>query len=335
MSKLQIIVNGKMGEVTELQAGVTHIGRGDGNFILLKTGASSKKHARIEFVDSDWIVTDLGSRNGTHVNNVRIERHPLRHGDVIDFGGTRYKFLTEPDNDSSIGFGSDGILVPHKVMSSIPPFLDDNLSIRRSTVRTGDLVCSSELKEGPDIDEARVIAALNVHNLPLASWDYIESARKLSHVLRLTQAIVTYQEHQQIEKVLRVFLDLFAAASSSVLALAHDLTEGCRIVAAVSRQDGDPVYLCHPLLRRSMAKSEGLLVTDHWRNEANDRPKLTELTQQSLLCVAVPGADGSCQGVIQLQASDPGSPFSVSDLERLAVLAHVVSVSISGFPISS
>jgi pSer/pThr/pTyr-binding forkhead associated (FHA) protein len=32
-----------------------------------------------------WTVEDLGSRNGTLVNGVRVERHELRRGDVVGF----------------------------------------------------------------------------------------------------------------------------------------------------------------------------------------------------------------------------------------------------------
>ncbi len=335
MAKLQKLEKGKPTEVTVLPLEATRIGRGDGNAIQLTTAASSKTHATIECLDSGWIVTDLGSRNGTHVNNVRISRQGLCHGDILDFAGSRYLFLSDREHDSSLDFERSPAPILLKVEPPIPDSSKIEMSVRRSRVQTGDVVSSGGLIDEPGIDGARVMASVRVHNLPLGSWDYTESAKKLSHVLRLTRAISAYHDHERMDELLRVFLDLFPQASHSLLAISDESAEGWRIVAAVSRFDGEPVFLCHPLVRRSMAECEGLLVTDHWRNEPNARPRLTELSRQSLLCVAVPGINGSCQGVLQLQASDAGNPFEESDLERLAVLAHVMGACVSGIRLSS
>ncbi|HQX52668.1 MAG TPA: FHA domain-containing protein [Planctomycetaceae bacterium] len=335
MAKLQKVVKGNLTKVTVLPQSVTRIGRGAGNSILLTTAASSKMHATIACIDCEWIVTDLGSRNGTHVNNVRIDRQSLRHGDILDFAGSRYLFLSDKEHDSSRDSDSSPGPNPHKVEPPIPDGSNVEISVRRSRVQTGDVVSSGTLIDEPGIDGARVMASVQMHNLPLGSWDYMESAKKLSLVLRLTHAIIAYHDHLQMDGLLRGFLDLFPQASHSLLAISDESAEGWRVVAAVSRHEGDPVFLCHPLVRRSMAECEGLLVTDHWRNEPNARPRLTELHRQSLLCVAVPGANGSCQGVVQLQASDPGNPFEESDLERLAVLAHVLGAGLSGIRLSS
>ena len=37
------------------------------------------------------------SRNGTRVNGVRVEQHPLRSGDKIQLGGTTIEFVAEED----------------------------------------------------------------------------------------------------------------------------------------------------------------------------------------------------------------------------------------------
>lgn len=331
MARLQRIVKGRPAEVIPLPEGLIRIGRGDGNSIQLRTVASSKTHAAIEYVESKWVVTDLGSRNGTRVNNVLIERHSLQHRDVIDFAGAVFEFTEGADDDSSLGSGVE----PFKIAPSIPDDSDVENSIRRTLVRPGDRVTSEELVAEPGIEGSRVVATVQIHNLAVPSWDYIDSARKISHVLRLTQVIIACRADQQIDEILLEFLNLFSAASHALLAVSTDSVDECRIVAAVSREQGQPVFLCHPLVRRAMADCEGLLVTDHWRNEPNAKPRLTELSRQSLLCVAIPGANGSSLGVIQLQASDPGNPFRESDLERLAVLSHVMGVGIAGIRLTS
>ncbi len=53
----------------------------------------SRKHARLFRDQAGWQIEDLGSTNGTHVNDVKIVRQALRDGDLLRFGVTICKFL--------------------------------------------------------------------------------------------------------------------------------------------------------------------------------------------------------------------------------------------------
>ena len=59
-------------------------------------GGVSRLHATIKAKDSSVTITDLGSTNGTRINNVRIEPnnpHPINHGDIITFGNIKTRVL--------------------------------------------------------------------------------------------------------------------------------------------------------------------------------------------------------------------------------------------------
>jgi pSer/pThr/pTyr-binding forkhead associated (FHA) protein len=48
---------------------------------------TSDAHAALHFDGGRWWVEDLGSTNGTYVNEARVTgRAPLRPGDVVQFG---------------------------------------------------------------------------------------------------------------------------------------------------------------------------------------------------------------------------------------------------------
>jgi hypothetical protein len=64
------------------------IGRTAANQLAINDVQISRCHARIQFINGVWLVTDLGSANGTLVNGVRIKRQPLRNGDRITIGQT-------------------------------------------------------------------------------------------------------------------------------------------------------------------------------------------------------------------------------------------------------
>jgi len=71
------------------------IGRGEENDIVLTEPAVSRRHARLVWLESRWLVEDRGSANGTFVNDARVpfgSPHPLRHGDRIGVGGATLLF---------------------------------------------------------------------------------------------------------------------------------------------------------------------------------------------------------------------------------------------------
>jgi len=68
--------------------------------IALDAEGLSRKHARIYRTDQGWSIEDLGSTNGTLVNDVKVDRGPLRDGDILRFGVATCKFLAGDNIES-------------------------------------------------------------------------------------------------------------------------------------------------------------------------------------------------------------------------------------------
>ena len=73
------------------------IGRDTENDIVLDRDSVSRRHARIDTVGSQKVLADLGSTNGTYVNDRPVQEHPLRAGDQVKIGDTIFKFLSGQD----------------------------------------------------------------------------------------------------------------------------------------------------------------------------------------------------------------------------------------------
>lgn len=71
------------------------VGRRSENDLPLDVDSVSRKHARlIRRADGSWWVEDLGSTNGTFVNQTEVHApHPLVDGDLVRFGEAIVKFL--------------------------------------------------------------------------------------------------------------------------------------------------------------------------------------------------------------------------------------------------
>src|SRR5579862_5300398 len=83
-------IGGRRPATTMLETAELLIGR-EGHVagpLALGDAEASRQHAAIVREDDGWLVADRGSRNGTFVDGVRIERAPLRDGSVIRVGKT-------------------------------------------------------------------------------------------------------------------------------------------------------------------------------------------------------------------------------------------------------
>lgn len=79
------------GDVILLSQLETAVGRAPGNDLVLSQAEVSRDHARLRRAGNALEVRDLGSRNGTWVNGVRVSTHRARSGDEIAFGTLRYR----------------------------------------------------------------------------------------------------------------------------------------------------------------------------------------------------------------------------------------------------
>jgi len=84
------------GQVFELRGEVS-LGRSRINSIALSDGKVSRNHAKLDPVRNTYILTDLGSANGTFVNGVRVTQPVrLRDGDSLQVGDTQLIFHASP-----------------------------------------------------------------------------------------------------------------------------------------------------------------------------------------------------------------------------------------------
>jgi Nif-specific regulatory protein len=91
--------NDGFGDVFPLDPGQSYsLGRAATNAIVLKDDLCSREHAEVSFRSGHWRVRDLGSLNGTRVNEVRVEgERELAVNDEIHLGRTWLVFVEDMD----------------------------------------------------------------------------------------------------------------------------------------------------------------------------------------------------------------------------------------------
>src|SRR5262245_12811478 len=104
--KLIVIKGADEGKQFELADPVIGIGRDAGNTIRLNDTEVSRRHAELYQKPSDgkrYYLRDVGSANGTFVNNVSVSEAPLQPGDQIQVGQSIFVFSGGRSDDVNRG----------------------------------------------------------------------------------------------------------------------------------------------------------------------------------------------------------------------------------------
>ena len=75
------------------------MGRGLECQVQLNDPLSSRVHAKLFFKESQWHVSDAGSRNGTLLNGSKIDVAILANGNKIRIGNTELEFVDDTINE--------------------------------------------------------------------------------------------------------------------------------------------------------------------------------------------------------------------------------------------
>jgi hypothetical protein len=97
--RLEVLVAGESnlrpGEVLEVSDGAV-VGRADWAEVVVADAAVSAEHLRVRRQGQRWLVADLGSTNGTLVNEAPVQgEQSIRDGDVLALGNVRMKVLPQ------------------------------------------------------------------------------------------------------------------------------------------------------------------------------------------------------------------------------------------------
>ncbi|MBU0478481.1 FHA domain-containing protein [bacterium] len=235
--RLMLMEGARVKEEYQLDENELAIGRAEENKIVLKNETVSRKHAIVKKENNQYKIADLGSSNGTFVNNKKIKEKVLSKGDEIKIGKFVLKFVTEgscpepglfamvlpyqkklveawnkpPIRLGIIGFGV--VLAIILIMSLIPTRSPE----KRGIIEVSDNTVANLIKQGKKLHEAdQKIKALEVFNKVLQmdpdnldAQIYVEKSRGDEAIAQyLTRGLELYQKAQwenalrQFEKVL-------------------------------------------------------------------------------------------------------------------------------------
>ncbi|MBT5925706.1 MAG: FHA domain-containing protein [Verrucomicrobia bacterium] len=101
MAKLVVISEGFTGKTVELKADKVTIGRSEDNSFQIAENSVSSRHCELELKDNVVHIKDLGSTNGTFINDRKVTGGTLKPGQVLRLGSIELRFAGDKGGDSS------------------------------------------------------------------------------------------------------------------------------------------------------------------------------------------------------------------------------------------
>jgi FHA domain len=108
---------GREGTVELSPTETVYVGRGLECAIRTDDGMVSRRHSQIRMEGGRFVVEDLGSANGTHLNSTRVQKQALGHADVIQCGSLMIRFVDEGAVNivqQAVPMGMGGAVPPKK-----------------------------------------------------------------------------------------------------------------------------------------------------------------------------------------------------------------------------
>ena len=154
-TRLQVLEKDSTARTLPLPAGTVTIGRDSTCNIVLDDNKASRKHAQITWDGMEYYVTDLGSRNGTYLENTKLlpgMAEVWKQNQNLRIGDTWLRLIPPATGAQSVAKSSLGSRVLHTnsgdglVEVSVPP--------QQLAVEAGGSVSTtiSMINQGPEVD---------------------------------------------------------------------------------------------------------------------------------------------------------------------------------------
>jgi adenylate cyclase len=291
-----------------------YIGRGRENDIVFPDHTVSRKHARITRNEAGYVLSDLGSFNGTFLNGLSVQEHGLGHKDLIRVGLNEMTFLAREEWVAS------------------PP---------------GSFILSAET----DFEKGyeRIVEASVDHSPPSGSQSLLVSKHH-SASKRQTVEPTSTVDHTALERANKVLFVLYEI--SRQLNSIHDFTEllnrimdlvllildadhgfliltgegeGGELMPVVVKSrvdvtDQKTLRASRTIINRVIRDGIALLTSNAMADSRLDHAKSVMLKQiRSAICVPL-WKKNQIIGVIQLESIRLGNQFDQDDLELLKAI---------------
>lgn len=311
MPSLFVIQGRDQGKRFELHDHILGVGRDVSNRVRLHDTEVSRRHAEIRQTKDGYRWVDLGSSNGTYVNNERVEGHELRSGDRVQVGKTLMIYTETADAQDDAHQG-DVDIVDHS----------DHGGSR--------IIKSLSHEEG-----SQFLAGLETSASP-----WLARARSNLQIMYRTALAVshTLDIDQLLQRIMELIFEWVEADRGCIMLVDRETDE---FVPKVRRDrkgvTDERMAISQTILEYVRNHQEGVLTSDARDDERWDpAASIVKLGVREAICVPMQGRYGAV-GVIYIDTFTPpgrllqqkgANKFTDEHLKLMIAIAHQAALAV-------
>ncbi|NOY29096.1 MAG: SpoIIE family protein phosphatase [Planctomycetes bacterium] len=316
MAHLKILRGSEPGREFDLEGDRWVVGRSPECDVVIDVAAVSRRHVILTDESpkggpSQFFVKDLGSRNGTYINDQRVaERAPIRDGDRMLICDVLFAFFDPRDRNADEAASREGVGI---AAASLLGPRDEHWDSGESS--------------------STVMATIDVGNAGTISWKLsakpeaqIEAMVEISNNLRNTLSL-----QEILPKLLDSLFKIFVQADRGFIVMRPRPDAPLVPVASKARRPDDEanMRMSRTIAEQAMTGKKAILSADASSDERfNMAESITDFQIRSLICAPLISSEGEAIGVLQIDTRDHLSRFTDLDLHMLAGVASQASIAI-------
>jgi len=296
--KLSMTKGPEEGKVYYLNKEVMILGRQAACDIVIPVTSVSREHAKITHADGEFYLHDNESRNGTYLNNNRMDTKlsevPLKNGDRIRI--------------RDVEFTVSG--------------LEEGAPVSEAQPQMEDLEADAGEEDAPSIE-----AAVANNNQVLDA----QPAEKLRGLLEISANLSkTLELEPLLPKIADTLFQVFRQADRCFIILTDEANPS-RLIPKVLKtrrpQDEQNARFSRTIVKRCLESGEAFTADDASRSDAVGMSQsVVDFRIRSVMCVPLIGLSGKPFGVVQLDTQDRAKKFNRDDLSLLWCVANQAAI---------
>ena len=313
MASLFVIQGHDRGRRYELEDDLVTLGREAFNRIQLHDTEASRCHVELHRTEDSYRLVDLGSSNGTFVNNTQVQEHLLVNGDRVEVGCTRMIFTIAGDEPVDKQDPDVDIVAPESAAGA------SRIISSLSQIEGSQLFQPGESAESDWLARAR-------SNLQVM----YRTALAVSHTLDIDQLLT---------RIMELIFEWVEADRGCIMLMDSD-TSLLAPATRLNRRDGEAnekMAISQTILDYVIENDEGVLTTDAREDNRFDAAgSIVKMGVREAICVPMQGRYGVV-GVIYIDTyTTPGkmisqqSPnrFTEEHLKLMIAIGHQAALAI-------
>jgi len=311
----------------EIASDLLPVGRAEENEIVLADHTASRRHARIRRSPDGFVIEDLGSHNGTFVNDERITRRLLKHNDLIKIGTSTITFLDTP-----------GLTIPSSPHR--PRTTRHDLFRRRDEPvalldEATDQEVVASIKATAFAENLELLPKIDARRQRAEQADLLDLEKTNKILFVLYQISRSLNINDDFEQLLHTIMDLIfqvVDADYGFVALVGT-TPGELIPKVIkyrqSPQEGeDELKLSRAIVDKVIKEKEAILTSNAMDDDRFDGSK-SIFMQNIRSVISVPlFRKEEVIGLIQLDSFRLRNTFTRADLDLMTTISHQMAIAI-------